>query len=73
MSDETQDTVADAAGIVVLAKARSEVVANHLPGEAVRQHALEAVADLDAHLAIVRRDQYEHAVVLASPARRPIP
>ena len=62
--DEAQDAGLNAAGVVALPEARGEVVTDYLAGESVRQHALESVADFDAHLAIVRRDQDQHAIVL---------
>ncbi len=37
----------------------------------VGQRAFEAVADLDAHLVLVRRDQQQHAVVLVLLAKLP--
>src|SRR5688572_23096500 len=58
-----RDAVANAARVIAFPEAGREVVANNLPGKPVRQHALEAVAHLDAHFAIVGCDEHQHAVV----------
>ena len=62
--NDPRDAVADAAVVVVVAEARNELLADDLSGEAVRQDALETVADLDTHFALARRHQDEHAVIL---------
>ena len=47
---------------------RDRVGDDHLR-QGIGQRALEPVADLDAHAPLVRRDQQQHAVVLALPRR----
>ena len=53
----------NATWIVVLAKAWQQVGPDDLTGETVRQDRFEAIANFDANLTLVRRDQHEHAVV----------
>ena len=61
----------DAAVEVVALELRRHLVADDAARHRVRQRAFEAVADLDAHLAVLRRDDDEHAVVLALLAELP--
>jgi hypothetical protein len=67
--------VADARGrgAVELARAqrRNEVVLDDELGDRIGQRAFEAVADLDAHFAVVGRDQQQDAVVLGRLAQSP--
>ena len=61
----------DAAVEVVRLELRRHDVADDAARRRVGQRAFEAVADLDAHLAVVRHDDDEHAVVLALLAELP--
>ena len=70
--EDAADAVANAAGIIAVAESRRELFADDLAGEAVGQHALEAIADLDAHLALVRRDQDQDAVILLGLTDAPL-
>ncbi|MNT14473.1 hypothetical protein D3C72_1494820 [compost metagenome] len=54
----------DAGGVVARAEGRQDVVADDHGGIGVGQHALQAIADLDAHLAFVRRDDQQRAAVV---------
>ncbi len=54
----------DAAAEIAGLEARRDRVGDDDLRQRVGQRAFEAVADLDAHLALVRRDQQQHAVVL---------
>src|SRR5262249_61111871 len=64
-ADDVVDAAGDAAGNVIGAKARDDRVLYDELGDGVGQRALEAVADLDAHLAVAWRHVQQHAVVLA--------
>src|SRR5262249_2035097 len=55
--DYVVDAARDAAGKVVRAEARDDSVLDDELRHRVRQRTLEPVADLDPHLALVRRDQ----------------
>ena len=55
----------DAAVEIVALELRRHLVADDAARHRVGQRAFEAVAHLDAHLAVLRRDDDQHAVVLA--------
>src|SRR6516162_5279103 len=64
-ADDVVDAAGDAARDVIGAKARDDRVLDDELGDGVGEHALETVADLDAHLALAWRHDQQHAVVLA--------
>src|SRR5262245_15744460 len=66
------DAAVDAAGKVVGTKARDDCVLDDEPRDRVGERAFEPVADLDAHLALVRRHDQHHAVVLVLLADTPV-
>ena len=61
----------DARRHVAGAEFRQDRVLDDQPGHRVGEIAFEAVADLDAHVALVRRDDQDDAVVLALLADPP--
>ncbi len=63
---------ADAALIVVDAKTRQDLALDDDAGDGVGERALEAIADFDANLALVRRDDQHDAVVAALLADAPM-
>ena len=67
--DDVVDAAGDAAGEIAGLEARRDGVGDDHLRQRVGQRALEAVADLDAHPALVRRDQQQDAVVLRPPRR----
>ena len=69
--DDVVDAARDAAGKIVGAEARDDRILDDEPGDRVGERAFEPVADLDAHLALVRRDDQQHAVVLVLLADLP--
>src|SRR5262249_23500013 len=62
-ADDVVDAAADAAGDIVGAKARDDRVLDDELGDGVGERALEAVAHLDAHLALAWHHDQQHAVV----------
>ena len=70
--DDRADAALDAAVEVVVLELRRHLVADDAARHGVGQRAFEPVADLDAHLAVLRRDDDEHAVVLALLAELPL-
>ena len=70
--DDACHAVADAAVVVVVAEARNELLADDLSRQAVGENAFEAIADFDAHFALVRRHEHEHAVVGLGLADAPL-
>ena len=70
--NKMRHAITDAARVVALLEARREVVADQLTGKSIRQHAFEAIADFDFHLAIVRRDQDQHAIVFLRLSDAPL-
>ena len=66
------DAGVDAAVIIAAPERRHDVLLDDAVGGRVGQRALEAVADLDAHLAIVERDEQQGAVVDALAAELPL-
>src|SRR3954452_872539 len=64
-ADDVVDTTCDAAREIAGAEPRGDPVLDDEPGNSVGKRALEAIAHLDAHLALVRRHDQQHAVVLA--------
>ena len=69
---EVVDAALDAAGEIAGAKARQDGVVDDQARHRVGQRALEPVADLDPHLALVGRDDQQRAVVLALLADAPV-
>ena len=69
--DDVVDAARDAAVEVAGLEARRDRIGDDDARHRVRQRALEAVADLDAHPALLRRDQKKHAVVLLGFAELP--
>ena len=69
--DDVVDAARHAAGEVVRLEARRDRVLDDVFGDRVGQRAFQPVADLDADLALVRRMQQQHAVVLAALAELP--
>src|SRR6202022_4985116 len=63
-ADDVVDTAVDAAGKIIGAKARSNGVLDDEPRYRIGERSFEAVADLDAHLALARRHNQQDAVVL---------
>src|SRR5262249_59990633 len=64
-ADDVVDAAGDATSDVIGAKARDDRVLDDKLGDGVGERAFEAVADLDAHLALAWRHDQQHAVVLA--------
>ena len=62
----------DAAGVIAGAEARQHGAVDDDVGHGVGEDRLEPAADLDAHLALVRRDDEEDAVVLLLGADAPM-
>ena len=69
--DDAIDARIHARAEAVLPKERRDVLGDDPPRRNVGQHAFEAVADLDTHLAIVFGDDEQRAVVLAFAADLP--
>ena len=69
--DDVVDAAGDAAVEISGLESRRDRVGNDDAGDRVGQRALEAVADLDAHPPLLRRDQKESAVVLFRLAKFP--
>ena len=69
--DDVVDAAGDAAVEIASLESGRDRVGNDDAGDGVGQRALEAVADLDAHPSLVRRDQEENAVVLFRLAQFP--
>ena len=69
--DDVVDAARDAAVEIAGLESRRDRVRNDDAGDGVGQRALEAVADLDAHPPLLRRDQKESAVVLFRFAQFP--
>ena len=63
----------DAAREIALLELRRDGRGDDDLGQRIRQRALEAVADLDAQLALVGRDQKQHAVVVLLLPELPVP
>ena len=70
-ADDAVDAALDAAGKIAGLEARHDGARDDDRRQRVGQRAFEAVADLDAHLVLVRRDQQQHAVVLLRLAELP--
>ena len=66
---DRRDAALDAAVVIVVLELGRHLVADDAARDRIGQRALEAVADLDAHLAILGRHDHQHAVVLALSAR----
>ena len=62
-ANQALDAGVEAARNVAFAEARDHDFLNHALGDRVRDHAFQAIADLDAHLAVLRRHEHEDAVV----------
>ena len=69
--DDVVDAARDAAAEVAGLEARRDGVGDDDLRQRVGQRAFEAVADLDPHPPLVRRDQQQHAVVLRLLAELP--
>ena len=65
------DGFGNAAGEIAGAERRHHVVFDDQLGVQVGQRAFQPIADLDAHLAVVRRHQKQHAVVFLGLAELP--
>src|SRR3546814_19037543 len=70
--DDGVDAGGDAGGIVALSERRQDLVGDDGVGGSVGQVAFEAIADLDAHLALVVCNDQQHAVVAALLADAPV-
>ncbi len=73
--DHAQDAIdagVDAAVIIAALEGRGDVLLDDAIGRRVGQRALEPVADLDAHLAIIERDDQQDAVVHLLAAELPL-
>ncbi len=73
--DHTHDAVdagADAVVVIAALERGRDVLLDDAVGRRVGQRAFEAVADLDAHLAVVQRDQQQHAVIDLAAAELPL-
>ena len=62
----------DAAGIVAVAEARQDGAVDDDVRHGIGEHRLEPAADLDAHFALIGRDDQEDAVVLLLGADAPM-
>ena len=71
--DDVVDAAGDAAVEIPGLESRRDRVRNNDAGDGVGQRPFEAVADLDAHPPLLRRDQKESAVVLLRLAQFPGP
>jgi hypothetical protein len=69
--DDVVDAAGDAAVEVASLEPRRDRVGNDDAGDRVGQRTLKAVADLDAHPPLFRRDQKERAVVVFRIAQFP--
>ena len=66
------DSRIDAAVIVLLRKTRPDGFGDDAIGDRIGQGALQAVADLDAHAAVVLRNDQQHAVVDVRSTNAPL-
>src|SRR5262249_16687466 len=62
--DDVVDAPADAAGEVARLEARQDRILDDQLADRVGERAFQAIADLDADLAIIRRDNQQDAAVL---------
>ena len=69
--DDAVDAALDAAGKVLGLEARDDGAGDDDRRQRVGQRTFEPVADLDPHLALVGRDQKQHAVILLCLAELP--
>ncbi len=72
-ADDVVGAARNAAREVARAKVRQDGLLDDVLGDGVGQHALEAVANLDAHLALARRHDEHDAIVLALLPDLPAP
>ena len=69
--DDVVDRLADAAGKIAGPEGRNHRVLDDQPRVQIGQRALQPVAHLDPHLAVVARHQQQNAIVLARLAELP--
>ena len=63
LSHDAVNACIDATGKITFLKARGDVVADDCGRQAIGQHGLKAVTDLNAHFAFVRRNDQDCAIV----------
>ena len=70
--NDVAHAILDAAGKVALAEARQDRVLDDDLGQSIGEDALETAADLDPDLALVGRDDQDHAIVQLLGADAPM-